>query len=546
MPDSTQTAPVDRRRFLQASAAASVGLGVLGTGCDMRNLRPSRQWKPFSAPKSETVDLISHALSRLTWGAAPGEYERVQKLAASPEACLDAFVEEQLAGDPRKDEATAPWASAIRSLSNLQNNVGDLYDTAPRELNTQLTQATLTRFLYSPHQLYEVMVSFWTDHFNIDYSKTECRWLKTLDDREVVRRHALGNFREMLKASALSPAMLFYLDGRANRVQEKDDAPNENYARELLELHTLGVHGGYTQEDVMQVARCLSGWTVNGKQRLPGDRLTALALKPAQRMKNVALALLARKPSDSPLLGIKGLQVSPFWGLGRVHFVEKWHDTRPKTVLGVHIPPNGAGELDTVLELVAKHPATARFIAQKLCRRFIADEPPEAAVAAVAQAFKESECDIKATLRALFRTPEFRQTRGNKHKRPLHWIISALRATGADSECTRGVQQFLRRAGQMPFEYPTPDGYPDEAGAWQSTLLARWDAAVKLTRGRMPDVRCDPQALLQAAGGREALLRHVLARTPRAQELLAFQEVPEKEHADFVSLLLASPDFQLY
>src|SRR3989442_372228 len=178
----------------------------------------------------------------------------------------------------------------------------------------EMTRATILRAVWSERQLYEVMVHFWTDHFNIDCSKADCRWLKAADDRDVIRRHALGRFPDLLRASALSPAMLWYLDGRANRKQQDNDKPNENYARELLELHTLGIHGGYTQRDVMEVARCLSGWSVRSVKQL-------------------------RK--------------------GSVEFHPGLHDDGAKLVLGRAIPAGlGQQDLDRVLEIVALHPAT--------------------------------------------------------------------------------------------------------------------------------------------------------------------------------------------
>src|SRR5712692_4635077 len=180
------------------------------------------------------------------------------------------------------------------------------------------------------------MVHFWTDHFNIDSSKAECKWLKAADDRDVIRPHAMGRFPDLLRASALSPAMLWYLDGRFNRKRDGDDKPNENYARELLELHTLGVHGGYTQRDVMEVARCLTGWTLETRP---------FWLSHAIRPRNA------------------------FW------FDSARHDDGEKIVLGHRIPPGG-GEKDgdRVLDILAQHPATARFIATKICRHFLGDD----------------------------------------------------------------------------------------------------------------------------------------------------------------------------
>lgn len=247
---------------------------------------------------------------------------------------LAAWIEEQLAPE-FIDDASADWS--IRRFDVLELSAGRLRDRADKLLDNydaslvvnDFLQATLLRQIYSRRQLYEIMVEFWSDHFNISMQKGDCWFLKIVDDREVIRPHALGNFRDLLHASAHSPAMLVYLDNQANL----KDAPNENYAREVMELHTLGVDGGYSQRDVMEMARCLTGWTVR----------------------------------DS-------------FSLGDFTFEEDLHDSGSKTILGTDIPPDGQTEAETVLNLLAAHPATARHIATKLVRRFIADDPPAALV----------------------------------------------------------------------------------------------------------------------------------------------------------------------
>jgi uncharacterized protein (DUF1800 family) len=360
-----------------------------------------------------------------------------------------------------------------------------------------LTRATVLRAVLSERQLYEVMVQFWTDHFNIDPSKAEAKWLKAADDRDVIRAHALGNFREMLRASAVSPAMLWYLDGRANRRVKAEDKPNENYGRELLELHTLGVHGGYTQQDVMEVARCLTGWTVRDKKK---------------------------------------------FFKGRVEFHAWEHDDGAKRVLGVDIPAGlGARDLDRVLEIVVAHPSTAKHVAWKLCRRFIADEPPAAAVTATAAAFAQSGGDVKATLRALFATEEFwqREVRGGKFKRPFHFVVSALRATNAETDAAKPVVDYLVRMGHAPFRYATPDGYPETATHWQSSLLWRWNFASSLASNGIKGTSIAADELRARVGGDEALMATVLGRKPSDAERGAY-----RDSGAGLALLLASPAFQ--
>ena len=229
----------------------------------------------------------------------PAEHTRLAEIGAA------AFLEEQLTPEMLPAMALQPgWH--LRRLETLHLDAPDLFDVEERHVKRELQQATLLRAVYSPQQLYEVMVDFWTNHFNIDQNKGDCVWLKTVDDREVIRPHALGNFHDLLSASAHSPAMLIYLDNQENHAGN----PNENYARELLELHTLGVDSGYTQQDVQELARCLTGW-----------------------------------------------RVKEHFYRGKFTFAESAHDNRPKTVLGLTIP-RGAKQrgAEQIIEMLATSP----------------------------------------------------------------------------------------------------------------------------------------------------------------------------------------------
>jgi uncharacterized protein (DUF1800 family) len=491
---------ISRRQFVQAGAAATA---VALAGCDKIPdfLTAAFRQKPaydgpFRAPASAEIDLISHALNRVTFGARPHDYGRVAKLASDPQDAVAAFLEQQLAPDTIDDSYCA---RRIRRFETLAFPLGEMFEFQEKLLLSELQRSTLLRACISERQLFEVMVQFWSDHFNIDPSKGDCKWLKTSDDRDVIRRHALGKFPDLLRASALSPAMLWYLDGRVNRKARPDENPNQNYARELLELHTLGVHGGYTNQDVMEVARCLTGWTVRGKKEA--------------RFK-----------------------------LGTVEFHPKQHDFGEKKVLGITIPAGGGAEdLDRVLEIVQLHPSTANHIATKLCRRFIDDEPPVSAVETVAGAFLQSGGDIRETLRALFATREFLETRGNKFKRPFHFVVSALRAVDAETTADLNQIEFLVRMGHAPFNYPTPDGYPEEAAPWLGTLLWRWNFAVALTEGRVEGAKFDFEALKQKFGGDEQVMAHFLGRQPTDEEAEAY-----RESGNGMALLLASPAFQKF
>jgi len=485
-----------RRRFLEASGtlAAAAALGGCADVSSWRALWTTGEDGIFAPPASTEIDEISHVIARLTHGARPGDHARVRALAPTVHEAVARFIDEQLA--PGHDDARAD--QAVRRLEALAEPVGELYEYQPALLRDQLADSTLRRAVYANRQLQEVMTGVWSDHFNIDISKGDCRWLTPAYLRDVLRPHALGSFPALLRAVVLSPAMLWYLDGRVNRRGSPGEQPNENYARELLELHTLGVHGGYTQDDIMEVARALTGWTV-------------------------------RSRGESR------------FGIGRVEFNAGAHDDGEKVVLGQRIAAGGgARDVHDVLNIVIAHPACARFIAGTLCRRFIADDPPAAAVDAVARTFATTGGDIPATLRTLFATAEFRAARGTRFKRPFHFIVSALRATDATTQGGRPLIVWLERLGQVPFQYPTPDGYPREAGPWLGTLLWRWQFAGALVAGRIEGTRVNPAQLVGRAGGERELLAHLLGRLPTREE-----ETAARASRQAIALALSAPAFQL-
>jgi uncharacterized protein (DUF1800 family) len=499
-----------RRAFLKVSGSSAALLAA--AGCDqlprelrMLYARPNTG-EPFRPPIGADIDPIVHVLNRAAFGPRPGEYERVMNLAGTPEQSANAYLEQQLSPETIDDGEAE---HAVRRFETLNEPLGELFEYHDELLHNELMRGTLTRAVLSERQLFEVMVQFWSDHFNIDPSKGDCKWLKVADDREVIRRHALGRFPDLLRASALSPAMLWYLDGRVNRRENMAEQPNENYARELLELHTLGVHGGYTQKDVMEAARCLTGWTVRSKGQ------------------------------------------PPYFQIGKVEFNLARHDAQEKVVLGQRIPAlpahaskearetQGRAELDHLLEIVVHHPATARHLATKLCRRFIAEESPADAVEIVAAAFTRAHGDIRATLRALFATDAFQQQRGNKIKRPFNFIVSALRATGADTDAGLPIIDYLRRMGHAPFNYPTPDGYPEQAAPWMGTLLWRWNFAVALSENKIEGTRISFDTLVKNAGGDDRLMAHLLGRKATADEKQAYHD-----SGAGLALMLSSPAFQ--
>jgi hypothetical protein len=312
----------------------------------------------------------------------------------------------------------------------------------------EMISATQYRQMFSKRQLYEVMVEFWSDHFNIHLVNGLGPTLKPFDDQQVIRQHALGNFRDLLHASAKSGAMQFYLDNFLNQAV----APNENYARELMELHTLGVDGGYTETDVKEVARCFTGWSLRFPDDQGGD-------------------------------------------YGEFVFQPAIHDNLSKLLLGNPIAAGG-GQTDgeQVLDILAAHPSTASFIATKLCRRFISDTPPQTVVDAVAAAFTNSDGDIRDTLRALFATPAFLDSADFKFTRPSEYLAALVRSLAPDTPYPPVNDLFLFYAqsilGQLPFYWPTPDGYPDVESYWASTggLLNRWRLSFLSFAGIIPGV----------------------------------------------------------
>ena len=433
-----------RKDFLQVLGILTAGAAG---GCSpLASYLPDGNQATIDPPGLNSLDWL--ALNRLSFGPTLETRKHLIEIG------LENYLEEQLFPEGIQDTKSDLLLRRIDVLEMdpdaLRNQADKLFDGFDPDLVLDgFRQATLTRQVYSRRQLLEVMVEFWTDHFNISVQKGDCWFLKIVDDREVIREHALGNFRELLGASAHSPAMLVYLDNQENH----KDAPNENYARELMELHTLGLSGGYTQGDVMELARCLTGWRVK----------------------------------------------EHFWK-GKLKFEPDFHAPGPKTVLGQTIHSGGETELELVLDILANHPSTARTIATKLARRFLADDPPPGIVDKASLVFQETSGDIKAVLRVIILEGLPAIHRGNsppKYKRPLNFLVSALRQIGAETNAGQGLQRYLRRMGQPLYDWPTPDGYPDTAPAWQGNLLPRWQFALDLAQNRIPGTKFDLERYLE-------------------------------------------------
>jgi uncharacterized protein (DUF1800 family) len=483
-----------RRSFVKGVGVFGTlaALGLFGQGCrrledGVAELALGAEDGPFRPPSGTEIDEYTHVLNRISFGPRLGDRSEIEANG------IDAYLAAQLVPASIEDTRCDWRVAGIEPLAEPRE---EHYEFSPEELLLAIGRSRILRGVHSKRQLHEVMVEFWTDHLNIVAFKDECRWVRFADEIEVIRPHAMGRFRDLIRASATSPAMLIYLDGHDNKVVHPGDRPNENYARELLELHTLGVDGGYTQQDVLEAARCLSGWTY-GHQ---------------------------------------------FWRgrVSRVAFDPKRHDGGEKEVLGVRIPAGGGEEdLERLLDIVCFHPSTARYVARRLCRAFIADPPPPSAVTAVASAFERSKGDITTVLRELLTSSEFKAARGTIFKRPFRFLVSALRATGAETDGGEALITGLRRMGQAPSEYPTPDGYPLEAEPWIGSLFWRWNLAVALSGGRLAGTRIDRDGLLRATGSPEAQLAHFFGRRPTERELALVSE-----SGDPVGVALASPAFQ--
>jgi uncharacterized protein (DUF1800 family) len=465
-----------RREFLRLSGAAAA---LASAACRRGTLLSPflRSSAAPAAPRSRDPR-IARLLGRAGYGPAPGELDRAASIGA------DAWIDEQLAPETIPDLATS-WK--VRRVETVALDVPDLFDFSRKTVLSDLRRATIVRAAGSSRQLLEAMVEFWTDHFNVYAGKFDCAYLKVVDDRDVIRKHALGRFRDLLRASAESPAMLEYLDGRANAAA----APNENHARELLELHTLGVSGGYAQADVKELARALTGWRLRS-----------------------------------------------FWHRGRAFLEAAQHDREPKRILGHLFPAlsDGRRELEPILDRLAAHPSTAQFLAVKLARRFVADDPPVSVVERAARAFTASGGSIRATVSEILRSEELAAS-PPKLKRPLAYAVSAIRVLDSSTDGGPALQSHLAAMGQLPFDWPTPDGFPDGEDHWRSGLLPRWNFAFALAGGRIrgTTVRLPEASPVEAAAA-------VLGRPLSASERGIFARSDSSSEA--AGLAFCHPDFQ--
>ncbi len=384
--------------------------------------------RPLQQPQDNRltdVDPIQHLLKRATWGVTPEMLAHAQ--AIGPEAWL----EEQLNPSELTDTVFDSKIKLMPMWSMTRRELYDGYYDREYEIPFGITKGIFTKAVYSQKQLLGRMTDFWRDHFNIS-DETDYPVELMMFEQNVLEKHAFGKFRDLLIATARNPSMLMYLDNFAS----SKEAPNENYARELLELHTLGVDGPYSEEDIREVARAFTGWTIH--------------------------------------LGTKD----------GFFFDEEMHDFGRKSILGKSFPADrGIEDGLHVLSLLARHPATARFLSTKLCRRFVADQPAQSLIESTTQVWINSDGDIKTVLRHIFFSAEFQQSAGRKYMRPFEYLVAIFRATEVDYSEPWAFEDLLLRLGQYPHGWHPPNGYPDVAGAWINTggLLNRWNAAMLLT-----------------------------------------------------------------
>ena len=503
---------------------------------------------PAAPPAPASDEAIVHVLNRIGYGPRPGEVEKVRA------AGLQRFIDDQLHPERIADRSMAERLAGLTTIGMSAGQIAERIelpalearrerkrqavgtepqakDTPVREplqqranaLVVELAQAKVLRAVYSERQLQEVLTDFWFNHFNVDARKNRERFLVTIYERETIRPHVLGRFRALLEATARDPAMLVYLDNwmstvpnaparaRAAAANNRPRGINENYARELMELHTLGVDGGYTQKDVTEVARAFTGWTI----RNPRVR-------------------------------------------GEFIFEPRLHDDREKTVLGHKIHGGGMKDGEQVLDILAAHPSTAGFISTKLARRFVSDTPPAALVDRLAARFTATRGDLREVMRTLLASPEFLapDSFSAKTKTPFEFVASAVRATDLALTDARPLVRSLQELGMPLYQCQPPTGYKDTADAWVNTgaLVARMNFAQTITSASPFGVRSvrDRSTFEASTNARTSSAKAPERRTTPFDPLIGL-EVSETTRSTIarattpqqgLALTLGSPEFQ--
>jgi uncharacterized protein (DUF1800 family) len=441
-------------------------------------------------------------------GTADQKKEMLSTLAALPEEKLDDVVISM--PPPMRNQLMAAAPAVLRRKLMLSNQPQQV-------IFADLAEGKLYRAVYGNRQLEEQLVDFWYNHFNVFLDKGADRFLVPTYEREAIRPHVLGHFRELLESTASSPAMLFYLDNWQSVAPNQARRPmgarpqrglNENYARELMELHTLGVDGGYTQKDIIEVARCFTGWTI-------------------------------RNPQQG----------------GSFQYNDRVHDKGEKIVLGVKIPAGGGkDDGEKVLDILAKHPSTARFVSKELAQRFVADDPPPALIESMAKTFLSTDGDIREVMKTMLLSKEFLSA-GAYHakvKTPFEMIASALRATGAEVDYALPLANQIGQLGEPLYRKVEPTGYSSANAEWISSasLLGRMNFAISLAQNKVPGVKVDSKRFVEdpTREARQVLFTDATPATKSAiVKALADQKSKDPKAgspAMVAGLVLGSPDFQ--
>ena len=495
---------------------------------------------PGVAPALTPRDSAFHALNRLAYGARPGEADSVAKVGVMrwieqqldadhiPDSRLAAREREFKILDYDRADLAGRYRDAVQERQRLQREAAATGDSSRmrgarpmqefRELGGELQQLAIVRAAISERQLREVMVDFWTNHFNVFVGKGADRFLLPSYIEETIRPRALGRFEDLLIATARSPAMLFYLDN-AQSVAPGSSPPgplsalrrggtgvrrgiNENYARELMELHTLGVDGGYTQQDVINVARIFTGWSIERPDR----------------------------------------------GAGFV-FHDWAHDQGDKVVLGQKFKSDGEDEGIRLLKFLANQHATMHHVSAKLCARLVADEPPDGCVDAAVAAWQKTHGDIRAVLRAIVTSPDFwtPQVVRAKVKTPFEFVVSAVRAAGVEPDDTPRLAQMVARLGEPLYQQPAPTGYAETEAHWVNSgaLLARMNAGLVIAKEctSIPTIDDHAQLVDQIDQRLMAGTMSPHTKTVILEQLMDIAD-PQQAKTLAVGLALGGPDFQ--
>jgi uncharacterized protein (DUF1800 family) len=483
---------------------------------------------PATAKTANSPENVLHVIDRITFGPKPGDVDAVTKMG------VDKFIKQQLNPDsidedPKVVEFVKNSPALTLSATQLYTQFGQpavqaakeqlqlgQSDEDKKQLNKiradlqrkaydDVPDAKLMRAIISPRQLQEVMTDFWYNHFNVFFNKGQDQLWIGAYEQQAIRPYVMGKFRDLVGATCHHPAMLFYLDNWQNTADGVNKRGvfaglNENYARELMELHTVGVDGGYTQKDVTELARVLTG---------------------------LGLPYRTKKTADLPEEG------------AGYYFDAKRHDQQSKVVMGQVIKPGGEAEIEQILDYLSSSPATAHHISYQLAQYFVADDPPKSLVDRLTSRFLKSQGDIKAVLTELFKSPEFwdPQYFNAKYKNPFRYVVSTVRASNIQPTNYKPLEQFLRQQGMPLYGCLTPDGYKNTRIAWLNpdSLVRRTGFANGLSSGKYKGVEGD------------AVDWQTLSTTIGAGLSQNTQDVVSKAPANLKSaLVLGSPDFMRY